>query len=272
MPTTLNIGPLALSTAHLITLAAVALGLWLAGRATARVGPGVERHAWRIALVALVVARLAFVWRFRAAYADQPLDIFNIRDGGWEPQVGLIAAWAYTLVLLKRHPGWRRPLLTAVGAASLVWLVGQGALWQASRAPRPLPPITLQTLDGQPAPLSAFQGRPIVINIWATWCPPCLREMPVLLRAQQTQADIHYLFVNQGESAEQVRAYLLRHGLPLRNVRLDTRGQLAAAYGVSAYPTTLFVDAQGRLVEQRMGELTAATLQQKVQALRAGGP
>lgn len=269
MPTTLNIGPLALSVSYLITLAALATGLALAGRARpAELAAELGRHAWRIAAVALLAARLGFVWRFRVAYADAPLDILNIRDGGWEPQVGLIAAWVYTLVLVRRHAAWRKPLLVAVGAASAVWVGGQVALMGAVRDRPPLPDITLQTVSGQRAPLAAFKGKPMVVNIWATWCPPCLREMPVLLRAQQAHGDIHYVFVNQGETPQQVRAYLVRHNLPLRNVLLDTRGQLAAAYGVSAYPTTLYVDAQGQLVDMRMGEVTWASLLEKVQGLR----
>ena len=80
---------------------------------------------------------------------------------------------------------------------------------------------------------------------------------------------MHYLFVNQGETPDVVLAYLQRHGLTLNHVMLDTKGEVAARYAAAGYPTTLFFDAQGRLVEQRMGEVSWATLQDKVQDLGA---
>ena len=134
-----------------------------------------------------------------------------------------------------------------------------------SQAPR-LPAITLQSLQAQQpgVSLASFQGKPVVVNLWATWCPPCLREMPVLQRGQQTHTDVHYVFVNQGESAAEVQAYVQRHGFALRNMLLDPKGEVAARFAAAGYPTTLFFDAQGRLVEQRMGEVAWATLQDKV--------
>lgn len=269
MPSTLQIGPLALSVSYLLNIACIAMGLLLADRLSRRAGADLmSRHAWRIAVLAVVAARLGFVWRFRAAYGETPLDILNIRDGGWDPQAGMIAAWAYTLVLLRQHVALRKPLLMSVGAASVLWLGGQMALMGMPSGGAPLPAVTLKGLDQRETPLAAFEGKPVVINLWATWCPPCLREMPVLLRGQQEHTDIHYVFVNQGETAVQVQAYLARHGLRLQHVLLDPKGQVAAAFGASAYPTTLFFDARGRLVARRTGELSWATLMQKVEAMR----
>lgn len=279
MPATLHIGPLALPMAYLSTLLAILLGLGLAERAARKLAPGLAEafsgHAWRMALLALVAARLGFVWRFKAAYLQTPLDILNIRDGGWEPQVGVIAAWVYALVLWQRQPAWRKPLGLSVGVASGVWLAGQLAMGFGSglQTGQPgLPPVVLQTLDQRAAPLATFKGKPVVLNLWATWCPPCLREMPVLQRGQQAHTDVHYLFVNQGESAKQVQDYLVRHGLGLQHVLLDPKGQIAAAFDASAYPSTLFFDAQGRLVARRIGELSWPTLLERVQLARQAPP
>jgi thiol-disulfide isomerase/thioredoxin len=272
MPETLHLGPLALSVAHLITLAALMLGLSLAGRASRPPAVDVSRHAWRIAALALMTARLGFVWRYRAAYAETPLDILNIRDGGWDAQLGVIAAWVYTLVLVRQHVPLRKPLLVSVGAASALWLAGQLAQGLGQGGQAGMPAITLKTLAQGERSLASFEGKPVVINLWATWCPPCLREMPVLQRGQQLHTDIHYVFVNQGESAAQVQAYLSRHQLQLQHVLLDPKGQMAAAYDASAYPTTLFLDARGRLVARRTGELSWATLQEKVRAMREPAP
>ena len=271
MPPSFHLGPLALSTSYVVTLTAFLLGSWAASWASRRAGVDLSRHTWRIGLVALLVARLAFVWRYRAAYADSPWDVFNIRDGGWDAQAGMVAAWVYALVLMHKQAVLRKPLLAALGTASVVWAAGTLALMgSTSQAPQ-LPAITLQSLvAGQPpVSLASFKGKPVVMNLWATWCPPCQREMPVLQRGQREHPDVHYVFVNQGEAPEVVQAYLSGHSLALNHVLLDTKGEVAARFAAAGYPTTLFFDAQGRLVAQRMGEVSWPTLSDKVERIRA---
>jgi len=266
----LHLGPLALSTSYLITLAAFFLGSWVAGWLARRAGVVLSRHTWRIGVVALLVARLAFVWRFRAAYADSPWGVLNIRDGGWDAQAGLVAAWLYALVLMQKQTLWRKPLLAAMVTASVVWAAGTLALMGSTQQAPALPAISLPGLNAgmQPVSLASFRGKPVVVNLWATWCPPCQREMPVLHRGQQVHTDVHYVFVNQGESAADVQAYLQRHGFTLSNMLLDPKGQVAARFAAAGYPTTLFFDAQGRLVAQRMGEVSWATLSEQVARIR----
>lgn len=266
----LHLGPLALSTSYLITLASFFLGSWVAGWLARRAGVDLSRHTWRIGVVALLVARLAFVWRFRAAYADSPWGVLNIRDGGWDAQAGLVAAWLYALVLMQKQALWRKPLLAAMVTASVVWAAGTLALMGSTQQAPALPAISLPGLNAgkQPVSLASFRGKPVVVNLWATWCPPCQREMPVLHRGQQVHTDVHYVFVNQGESAADVQAYLQRHGFTLSNMLLDPKGQVAARFAAAGYPTTLFFDAQGRLVAQRMGEVSWATLSEQVARIR----
>lgn len=271
MPPSLHLGPLALSTSYLVTLAAFFVGSAVAAWLAKRAGVDLSKHTWRIGAVALLVARLAFVWRYRAVYADAPWDVLNIRDGGWDAQAGLVAAWVYALVLMHQQVLWRKAVLAGMVVASALWAGGTLALMGNTQQAPALPAISLPSLSAgmQPVSLASFKGRPVVVNLWATWCPPCLREMPVLQRGQREHTDVHYLFVNQGETPDVVLAYLQRHGLTLNHVMLDTKGEVAARYAAAGYPTTLFFDAQGRLVAQRMGEVSWATLQDKVRGLGA---
>ncbi|NLC01196.1 MAG: TlpA family protein disulfide reductase, partial [Pseudomonas formosensis] len=111
----------------------------------------------------------------------------------------------------------------------------------------------------EPVSLLSYQGRPTVVNLWATWCPPCRREMPVFEQAQSEFPDVNIVMVNQGESAEQAQAFLTGQGLTLSNVLLDPFSRAMNATGARALPTTLFFDAEGELVNSHMGELTMAS-------------
>ena len=108
-------------------------------------------------------------------------------------------------------------------------------------------------------------GKPKVVNIWASWCPPCIREMPVLERAQERYTDIAFVFVNQGEQIETINYFLQQQELSIRNVLSDINGSLAGATGSHALPTTLFYDSEGRQVDVHMGELSNASLAQKLE-------
>ncbi|OYW20837.1 MAG: hypothetical protein B7Z52_01810 [Burkholderiales bacterium 12-64-5] len=93
--------------------------------------------------------------------------------------------------------------------------------------------------------------------------------MPVMQQAQATNPDVNIVFVNQGEDAKAITSFLNRHSLTLRNVLLDPKRLTGAALGHSALPTTLFFDAQGKLAGTRIGELSQATLTQRLTSLRA---
>lgn len=108
----------------------------------------------------------------------------------------------------------------------------------------------------------------MVVNLWATWCPPCRREMPMLAAAQQEYDEVTFVFVNQGEGRGEIKGYLDQNGLALDNVLLDTRGALGQTVGSMALPTTLFYDANGRLADTHLGELSRATLARGIQRAR----
>ena len=93
--------------------------------------------------------------------------------------------------------------------------------------------------------------------------------MPVLERAQRATPGVAFVFANQGESAETVKAYLAAESLVLKNMLLDPSGSVAAAASAPGLPTTLFFDATGQLVDRRMGELSPATLAQRLERLLA---
>jgi thiol-disulfide isomerase/thioredoxin len=227
----------------------------------------------RMFLIGLVAARLGFVWAWRDLYLHEPWSILDIRDGGWEAVAGFAAASLYGLALLQRQPALRKPLLAATLALMVIWTAGEVAIATLSEGSRePLPALNLPAVDGSPVALAGFVGNPTVVNLWATWCPPCRREMPLLQQAQVASPDVNFVFVNQGETREVVLRYLQGQGLALHNVLLDARRATGAAFNEQALPTTLFFDARGRLVSTRVGALSEATLGQRLSAMRAAAP
>lgn len=265
----LQLGPVSLPWTLLLVFLAIVLARWVGQRLARRTGVDAEPQLLRTLLVALVVARLAFVFSYRDAYLEDGWGIVDIRDGGWMPMAGLLAAGLYVLHVGKRQRPLRKPLWAAYSSGTALYAAGTLALALAAPARQLLPAVTLADLQGRPVALQQFQGRPVVLNLWASWCPPCRREMPVLASAQQRYPQVHFVFANQGESAQKVRAFLSGDRLDLANVLLDARGELARHIGHRALPTTLFFDARGVLAEVRIGEVSQATLAERLSRLGA---
>lgn len=266
----LQLGPLALPLNPLLMMAGWWLASALADRLARREGVAVQRTVARAMLLAaavgLLTARIGFVAMAWPAYAADPLAVLNLRDGGWMPWAGLCAALGVAAGFAWRHASARRSLVAGALAGLLLWGGASTALGVHERPP--LPSLSLQALDGPQVALQGQQGAPMVINLWATWCAPCRVEMPDLAQAQQRHPGIRFVFVNQGESPQVVRRWLEQQPYALRNVLLDPQQQTLRAAGSSGLPTTLFVDAQGRVVERHFGPLSAASLAGRLQRLQ----
>jgi len=263
-----NIGPLALPISALLLLAAglVAAGVGhLAGR---RQQTGIVNTLSDMLLAGVLVARLGFVAFWFDTYRSAPWSMLDIRDGGFMMWPGIAAALLVALWRGWRQPALRKPLVAGLAAGALVW----GALFGAQRMTEQpaLPTLSLTTLAGDPVRLAALaDGKPMVVNLWASWCPPCRREMPVLAAAQQRETGVSFVFVNQGEDGATAQHFLTAGRLGLANVLLDPGAALGREVGSGALPTTLFYDASGRLVATHLGELSAASLASKLSPLRA---
>lgn len=215
-------------------------------------------------LLGLIAARLAFVLQYLPQYQADPWSIIRPGDGGYSIWAGVIAALAVGASKARRCKSLRRPLVWGSLAGLAAWGLLSGSLALMQRSHIELPDLRLNVLDGEPIQLSALTGRPTVVNLWASWCPPCRREMPLLAETQAMNTDIHFVFVNQGEGAEDIRRYLKDESLQLANVVVDPFSAVARALNARGLPTTLFFDRSGRLVDTHMGELTRASLIHKL--------
>lgn len=146
----------------------------------------------------------------------------------------------------------------------------------AEGAPRPqvgypAPPFEATDLEGNPVSLSDLRGRAVMLNFWASWCPPCRIEMPELDRlAANLPADTVLLAINvtnQEASSQAVRSFLTAQGHTFP-VALDPRGTAADAYRVIALPTNLFISPAGVVTARINGPLSHGAM---VDYLKAAG-
>ncbi len=138
------------------------------------------------------------------------------------------------------------------------------------------PDFTAQALDGSRVRLADLRGRPVVINFWATWCPPCKEELPHLQSAAAAYGpQVVFLGVDNAEPADTVGAFVRANGVSY-TILTDPSAAIARLYQVNGLPTTFFVDRDGVIRDMMMGPLTPAVLQDKLisigAARRTGGP
>jgi thiol-disulfide isomerase/thioredoxin len=268
----IRLGPLLLPFTLLLVLACIGTTLFVGHRVSKKARVDVEPALWLCLLVAIVAARLAFVYEYRSLYFASAFSILDIRDGGWNPLFGLAGAWLYAIHREGRDPALGKSLRRALASGTALFVLGSVVLALRPDTGQKIPDLTFSSLDGKTVRLSQFTGKPTVVNLWATWCPPCAREMPVLHKAQAERQDIQFVFLNQGEDRQQVGRWLQARDLPLQNVLIDELRQASAAFQQQGYPTTLFFDAQGSLISSRIGELSAATLDERMQQITKRGP
>jgi len=272
-----SLGPLALPVAPLMLLIALIAATMLLRPLVRRANAaGLAEQAsnalWAAVGVGLVGARIGHLLGHAEAYAALPWAALDLRDGGWHAPTGLVAGIGWLAWRGGRMAPLRRPLALAAAAGLLLWGTANFVWRQIDDARAPaLAGLRFQTWpEGHQVSLpEAVAGRPAVVNLWASWCAPCRAEMPTLAAAQQRETDIAFLFVNQGERAATVQAYVQREGLALRGVLLDPAQALGPAVGSSGLPTTLFIDARGRTVHAHFGVINAAALRARIAQLRA---
>jgi len=121
------------------------------------------------------------------------------------------------------------------------------------------PDFTLPLLGGGEVGLSRFRGTPLVLNFWATWCPACRGELPLLERLHREKGgkDFALLTVAIGEPPEKVAEFASQNGLSFP-IALDSKATVAARYRVKFIPTTFFIDGAGRIRAVKTGAFASA--------------
>ncbi len=137
------------------------------------------------------------------------------------------------------------------------------------------PDFTLTTLDGEQVTLSDMRGDPVILNLWASWCPPCRAEMPAIQEVYDSNRDrgLKVLAVNMTyqDSAPAAEAFVREFNLTFP-IPLDTTGAVGNGYQMRALPSTFFIDSDGVIRQVIIGgPMSEATLQSAVEALFEDG-
>lgn len=266
-----NLGPLAIPMDLALLYAAFFIA-WLSGWFIGRKrGCNPEAALFNMLLIGALVARVAFVLQYFEQYSSNFWQMIDIRDGGFLLLPGVIAALLTGIYKAWRQTPLRVPLAIGVAIGLIAWGVSFSVL-SALQSSQKLPDLAVRDIAGEPVLLQDLLGKPLVINLWATWCPPCRREMPVLAAAQAANPDIRFVFVNQGEGQALVEKFLAQQQLSLDNNLLDSGGRLGQAVGSLSLPTTLFYSADGMLKNNHLGELSQASLKHALGHIRTETP
>ena len=280
---TISLGPLNIP----IGLAALLLG-WLVYRQAGRLifrgkeerfrnADGIIFTAFFIFLVAWKLSPIVFSL---STVLKNPAAVLYLPGGAAGTAIGAGAAVVYIAVSVFKkkegRAGFLKDLLSgtavlvsliAVFAVAAVILTGRinsaGNTADAEKG-GPAPEFSLESLSGERYSLAAYGGRTVVINFWASWCPPCRAEMPELktFHEEANPEDTVFLSVNlysSEQKPEDLPEFISRYELSFP-VLLDRNGHAAAAYGISSIPTTVVIDGEGNIAAVRKGAVTAGWL------------
>lgn len=164
------------------------------------------------------------------------------------------------------------PVLAAILGFVVIFIVmggeqEEGDAGMGSNLFQQAPSFSGELLDGSMMSLEDYRGKIVVVNFWATWCPPCIKEMPALQEMHDAYPDVEVLGINMGESRDRVEEFL-----ELRNISfpvlIDNGRELERLYNVVVKPSTFVVGPDGRIVDKKLGPITVEEFRKRLETAR----
>lgn len=259
-----SFGPFVFAGDRLAAIVAIGAFMVASSILSSRLDARIGRWSTWILIVGLTTARLGHVIENAASFMAEPWRVFAVWQGGFSWPWGAAGIALVSAALMRT----RRAAIGAV-ASLVIGLFAWNVVWQLTNATpsTPMPEAVLERAEGGAVALTAFMGRPVIVNLWATWCPPCRREMPMMAEMAASRHEVTFLFVNQGEWRAAIESYLVSQKLTLPNVLLDPRQEVARHYAMPGLPVTLFIGLDGKLRSVHVGEISREALAASVSRL-----
>ncbi|MBB6624160.1 TlpA family protein disulfide reductase [Clostridium gasigenes] len=126
----------------------------------------------------------------------------------------------------------------------------------------------LKDLNGKYVSLNDFKGKNVLLNFWATWCPPCKAEMPDIekLYQENKNSDLVILAVNLGEDKQTVKSFIEKNKYNF-DILLDSDQDVAVKYNIVSIPTSFFIDKEGNIVSKKIGAMTLEEMKSYINLL-----
>jgi thiol-disulfide isomerase/thioredoxin len=287
-----NLGPFLIPTRPLLLLLCLVIAIWSAGHLGIKFGldkARIKRAAENTAWIGILGARLGFVAVNWSAYRSAPWTTLYVWQPGYLYLGALISGSAYVLWQgLVYSPGKQRLFITVLASSYLLagtlYFTAIGSLELLRQPDVPgsgnlAPDIRFKDLSGTPVRLSDLKGRGIVLNFWATWCPPCRREMPMLdeFHANYRSKGLSVIGLAIDEPPGQVRRFVESIGVsypiwvdaPRSQQEFDRSQEVFAHYGGVGLPMTIFIDRKGIIRRIYVGELSRGFLHSQADTILA---
>lgn len=129
----------------------------------------------------------------------------------------------------------------------------------------PASEFELTDLNGRLVNLKNYKGKKVILNFWATWCPPCVKEMPLLQEAYNKEKNkgVEFIGINYNESYERINKFISDHRITF-TILIDNDLKISMDYGVIGLPLTFFIDQNGIIKERYKGELTKELIEDRL--------
>lgn len=128
------------------------------------------------------------------------------------------------------------------------------------------PDFELESIAGGKTKLSDFKGKAVILNFWASWCPPCKEEMPLFENIYRSDSNIAVIGVNLQENRKNVADFIKKFDISFP-ILLDPNSEVKGLYNVFTQPVTYFIDKDGKIIDKKFGPLTKEEINEKVDKL-----
>ncbi len=206
-------------------------------------------------------------------YIKSPLSLLYISGGIPGMVFGLSAAAVYLVAAFTYKNSLRKELLRILGMFSIIFLLSSmamfvfyGIFWEKQTEKAPV--FTAYDINGNKISLASYKGKTVILNFWATWCPPCKAEIPELIDFEKKLSGKNTVLIginaDSGEnSKDTVKKYIREKGINYPVIP-DSGGRISNLYGIKTLPSTIVISEDGKIVLRHTGAVSANWLESQL--------